>query len=150
MDQESFAFVADSNLIQALEKKSKQVVCGVDQVLFRQGEPPIGVYILRSGEAALIMTSEAGEVVMCLRATAGSLLGLPAIIGNEPYTLTAKARKGSDVSFVSREDFEDLMRAEPSLTLNVLKVLATEVRAARKALSDFKVQTSEQTLTESE
>ena len=42
------------------------------------------------------------------------------------------------------------MRAEPSLTLNVLKVLATEVRAARKALSEFKVHTSEQTLTESE
>ena len=150
MDQESFAFVADSNLIEALNKKSRQVACGVDQVLFRQGEPPIGVYILRGGEAALIMTSEAGEVVMCLRATAGSLLGLPAIIGNEPYTLTAKARKGSDVSFLSRDDFEELMRAEPSLTLTVLKVLATEVRAARKALSEFKVHTSEQTLTESE
>jgi len=77
----------------------------------------------------------------------GSLLGLPAIIGNEPYTLTAKARKGSDVRFVSRDDFEDLMRAEPSLTLNVLKVLATEVRAARKALAEFKVHTSEETST---
>ena len=147
MVQESSTFVADSNLILALEKKSQHVVCGVDQILFRQGEAPIGVYILRSGEAALVMTSEADEVVMCLRAAAGSLLGLPAIIGNEPYTLTAKARKGSDVRFVSRDDFEDLMRAEPSLTLNVLKVLATEVRAARKALAEFKVHTSEETST---
>jgi CRP/FNR family transcriptional regulator len=147
MDQESSAFVADSNLIQVLEKRSLQVSCDSDQVLFCQGEAPTGVYILRSGEAALIMTSEAGEVVMCLRAAAGSLLGLPAIIGNEPYTLTAKARKGSDVRFVSRDDFEDLMRAEPSLTLNVLKVLATEVRAARKALAEFKVHTSEETST---
>ena len=148
MDQESSAFVADSNLIQVLEKRSQQVSCDVDQILFRQGEPPTGIYILRDGEAALIMTSEANEVVMCLRATAGSLLGLPAIIGNEPYTLTAKARKGSDVRFVSREGFEELMRDEPSLTLNVLKVLATEVRAARKALSDFKVHAPEQTLLE--
>jgi CRP/FNR family transcriptional regulator len=147
MDQESSAFVADRNLIQALEKKSQQVFCDVDQVLFRQGEAPIGVYILRGGEAALIMTSEAGEVVMFLRAAAGSLLGLPAIIGDEPYTLTAKARKGSDVRFVSREDFDDLMRAEPSLTLNVLKVLATEVRAARMALSEFKAHPSGQTAT---
>jgi CRP/FNR family transcriptional regulator len=90
------------------------------------------------------MTSESGEVVMFLRATAGSLLGLPAIVGNEPYTLTAKARKGSEVRFVAREEFEDLLRADPSLTLNVLKVLATEVRAARMALSEIKAHPSDQ------
>jgi CRP-like cAMP-binding protein len=73
---------------------------------------------------------------MCLRAEAGSLLGLPAIISNEPYSMTAMVRKGSEVRFVSRHDFEDLMRAEPSLSLKVLPVLAAEVRAARQAFSE--------------
>jgi CRP-like cAMP-binding protein len=137
MEQDTSAFVADHKLIQALEKRSQPVSCDEDRVLFRQGETPSGLYILWSGEAALIMTSEAGKEVMSLRAIASSLLGLPGIIGNEPYTLTATARKGSEVKFVTRSDFEDLMRAEPSLSFKVLQVLATEVRAARKALAEI-------------
>jgi CRP-like cAMP-binding protein len=66
-----------------------------------------------------------------IRAAATSLLGLPGIVGSEPYTLAATARKGSEVKFVTRGAFEDLMRAEPSLSFNVLQVIATEVRAAR-------------------
>lgn len=134
MDQDPSAFVADRKLIQKLEKISHPVTSREDSVLFLQGETPSGVFILRSGEATLEMRSESGAFVMCVRAAAGSVLGLPAFIGNEPYTLTATARKGSDVRFVSRRDFEDLMRAEPSLSLMVLQVLAAEVRAARNVL----------------
>lgn len=134
MKQDTSAFVADRELIRALERRSQPVSCGEDLVLFRQGEAPNGLYILRSGEATLVMRSESGKEVMCLRAVAGSLIGLPAIIGNRPYTLTATARQGSEVNFVTRVDYEDLARTEPSLCFKVLEVLAAEVRAARNAL----------------
>ncbi len=134
MKQDTLAFVADQELIQALEKRSQPVSCGEDLVLFRQGAAPNGLFILRSGEATLVMRSESGEEVMCLRVSAGSLIGLPAIIGNKPYTLAATARRGSDVRFVTRVDFEHLTRAEPSLCFKVLEVLAAEVRAARHVL----------------
>jgi CRP-like cAMP-binding protein len=137
MDQDSSAFVADRKLIQKLEKLSQPVNRRENAVLFLQGETPSGIFILRSGEATLDMKSESGAVVMCVRAAAGSVLGLPALIGNEPYTLTATVRKGSEVRFVSRSDFEDLIRAEPSLSLMVLQVLAAEVRAARNVLIEM-------------
>lgn len=136
MTQHEPAFLADHKLIQALERRSRPVSCGEDCVLFCQGDPACGLYILISGEAVLSMTSESGDVVMCLRVVAGSLLGLPGIIGNEPYTLTAKARKGSEVRFVPRSDFEDLIQVEPSLSFAVLQVLAAEVRAARQAFAE--------------
>jgi CRP-like cAMP-binding protein len=37
---------------------------------------------------------------------------------------------------VTRSDFEDLLRAEPSLNSNVLQVLAAEIRSARQAFSE--------------
>src|ERR1035441_4459891 len=40
-----------------------------------------------------------GRAIVCLNAGPGSLLGLPGLIANEPYTLTAMARKGSAVRF---------------------------------------------------
>ena len=67
----------------------------------------------------------------------GSLLGLPALIGNEPYTPTATADAGAELGFVSREDFNSLMLTEPTLAIRVLRVLAAEVRTARHAISEF-------------
>jgi CRP-like cAMP-binding protein len=129
-------FAADHKLLLALEERSLPISCSNDRILFCQEEAPRGLYILQGGEAALTMKSASGKVVMCLRAEAGSLLGLPAIIANEPYSMTAMVRKGSEVRFVTRHDFEDLMRADPSLSLEVLPVLAAEVRAARQAFSE--------------
>lgn len=129
-------FVADPALIQALEERAQPIPCGDGCILFSQGEAPRGLYILLSGEAALVMKSPLGTAVMCLRVKAGSLLGLPSVTTNQPYTLTAMARKGSEVKFVTREDYEDVMRAEPSLAFEVLQVLAHEVRGARQALSE--------------
>jgi CRP-like cAMP-binding protein len=131
---DTLAFLADRDLIQVLEKRAVPVVCDEDRVLFNQGETPDGLYILHNGEATLTMTSPSGEVVLCMKPTVGSLLGLPGLVGNEPYSLSANALKGSAFSFVKREDFEDLMQSDPTVPLKVLHVLAAEVRAARQAL----------------
>jgi CRP-like cAMP-binding protein len=74
-------------------------------------------------------------VLMSLDVPDGSLLGLPGIIANECYTFSAVACPGSDIRFVSRQDFENLIQSEPSLNPMLLAVLAAEVRSARIALS---------------
>ena len=131
---DSSAFLADQELIEALEKRSVPVVCDEDRVLFKQGDAPSGLYILHKGDATLTMESPSGQVILCVQPSAGSLLGLPGLVGNEPYSMSANASKGSEVSFVARKDFDDLMQTDPSLPLKVLHVLAAEVRAARHAL----------------
>ena len=131
------AFVADQELIQALEKRSTPIDCAEDRILFRQGESPAGLYILHEGTVTLTMESPLGEAVMEGSAAAGSLLGLPGLIGNEPYSLTARALKGAGGSFVKRDDFSNLMLTEPAMSVRVLRVLAAEVRTARFALSEL-------------
>jgi CRP-like cAMP-binding protein len=74
---------------------------------------------------------------MQMQASAGSLLGLPGLISGEPYTLTATARNGACLSFVSRDDFTSLMQTNPLMALKMLEVLAAEVRSAREALSSI-------------
>ena len=81
------------------------------------------------------MRSPSGRTVMCLSVGSGSLLGLPALVGREKYTLTAMVRSGSKIRYMSREEFENLIQAEPSLYPSLLTVLASEVRLARRALS---------------
>jgi CRP-like cAMP-binding protein len=128
------AFVADPKLIEALGRRAIELSCGADSVLFRQGDAPAGLYILHQGEVTLTMTSPRGETILSTEAAAGSLLGLPGLVGNEPYTLTATARSGAKLGFVARDDFTALMEADPLISLKVLQVLAAEVRSARQAI----------------
>ena len=129
------AFVADKELLEALEARSTLIACDTDRILFHQGEMPNGLYILRSGLATLSMTSLTGEQIISTPAPPGALLGLPGFISDQPYSLTAKASKGAELGFVSRETFSDLMLSNPALSLKVLSVLAAEVRAARSAIA---------------
>src|ERR1035437_5790452 len=99
------AFVADAELIQALEEQSSSILCGCDRILFRQGDVPTGLYILSRGEVTLTMSAPNGDELMSIQAIPGSLLGLPGLIGNEPYTLAAIARKDAELHFVSRDEF---------------------------------------------
>lgn len=129
------AFVADPELIEALEARITPVVCDADYVLFRQGEVPTGLYLLQYGSATLSMIGDKGETVSSFETTEGALLGLPGVIGNQPYTLTAIAHNGARLGYVSRDEFTALMKSEPLLALRILRVLAAEVRTAREALT---------------
>jgi CRP-like cAMP-binding protein len=131
---DSAAFVADPELLSALEQRSTTVVCTEDRTLFLQGESPAGLYILRSGAATLSMTSITGEPLVETAVSTGALLGLPGVIGDQPFTLTGKALKGAELGFVRKEDFSKLMLENPALSLKVLQVLAAEVRTARSAI----------------
>ena len=139
MNFDSSSFVAEKELIEALEKRSSTVVCTEPRCLFTQGGAPTGLYILRKGSARLTMQSPTGGSLLSISLPPGSLLEAPGIfVGNEPYTLTANTRKDAELGLVTKEeDFNSLMLSDPSLTLEVLRVLAAEVRTARHAISEF-------------
>jgi CRP-like cAMP-binding protein len=127
------AFVGDVELIRTLKERSRPVDCSEDRALFYQGDDPVGVYIVHSGVVALTMRSRDGEAVLEMTAEPNSLLGLPAVVSNSRYSLSAMASRGAEVSFVPREEFSKMMLAEPGLAVLILKVLAAEVRTARIA-----------------
>jgi CRP-like cAMP-binding protein len=134
VDLDPSAFLADPELLRALATRATPVPCDADSILFKQDDPPVGVYILHQGQASLSMKSSEGRSILSVQALPGSLIGLPGVIGNQPYSLTASARAGAQVSFVSSADFFALMQSNPQLSLKMLQVLAAEVRTARRAL----------------
>lgn len=137
MKMDAAAFVADRELIQALKKHATPVECNGDRTLFKQGEAPDGLYIFCGGKLTLTMQSAVGDMLMKMPAQKGSLLGLPGLIGNAPYSLSAIAAKDAEVGFVSRDEFDRLMLTEPSIAVGILRVLAAEVRTARMALVEM-------------
>lgn len=63
MNKVSTAFVADHELIEALQQRARSVDLGSNRILFRQGDAPIGVFILTKGTARLTRRLEDKEVL---------------------------------------------------------------------------------------
>ncbi len=135
MNFDSSAFVADPDLIQALSRHAALIDCSEDRELFRQGDEATGLFIVLSGMACMSLDGNVGERVVNMRVAPGSLLGLPALVGNKAYSMSARAKTGAKISFVHREEFSQLMLNEPSVAMMVLRVLAAEVRSARMAMA---------------
>lgn len=119
----------DCELADAIEALSKRRPVTARHILFRQGEPPSRLFLLRTGEVVLT-SRRADKSVSGFRAAPGSLIGLAAIAGRQPYSMTATVTKNSDLYAISAETFREIVENNPRLSDRVLQVLASEVRSA--------------------
>jgi CRP-like cAMP-binding protein len=125
--------VIEPDLQVEIIRHAQEFLPGPDGVLFLQGDPPEHLYFLQSGEVTLTMHSN-GRNVLEVRAIAGSLLGLPAMVGNEPYTMSARAARNAEVFRLGRNEFQQLMKNQ-QFSQAALRILASEVRAVRKCFA---------------
>lgn len=125
--------VAGRELAYEVERRAVRFNPGADDILFHAGDAPDWVFYVRSGDVAL--TVHAGRApILHLYAGTGSLLGLPAIIGNKPYSMTAIASSDGEIYRLSRDEFNEMIGQQSALSFEVLRILANEVRTGRDAL----------------
>jgi CRP-like cAMP-binding protein len=110
--------------------------CSEGHRLFNQGDDPSGLFALHSGDATMVLESHSGVQVARIPMPPASILGLPALVSDKPYSMSVVAKRGATVGFVNRNDFSALMLTEPVLALMMVRVLATELRDTRAAISD--------------
>lgn len=130
------AFPSDPVLFNGLELRAQKIRCDEDRMLFAEGDGPIGLYLVRSGSVEAIVHSGNGGIAAIFDVEPGAVLGLPAVASGRPYSLSARARQGSDIAFLGKDDFNDLVQGEPGMYMAVLRVLAAEVQVAREALAN--------------
>jgi CRP/FNR family transcriptional regulator, polysaccharide utilization system transcription regulator len=129
-----YNFKADDQLTSIILRNSETVHAKAGTTLFREGEKVRGMYLVVSGKVDLLLHS-AGLVSMQRQAMPGCLLGVPASINHHPYSLTAKVCEEAELRFVSTQELAKLMKAEPTLTMQLVTMLSEEVRAMRKVFA---------------
>ncbi len=97
-------------------------------LLFHQGQPADGVYVLRTGSARLLLAGVGGAEFQT--AGPGCLLGLPAAIRNDLHDFSAELLENSQVGFISREDLLAHLRQDRDLCFCMVQLLGAEVVAA--------------------
>jgi CRP-like cAMP-binding protein len=125
-------YTADAELLASLRQMADAVPAAKGAVLFRQGDPARGIYVVESGKIALTMT-EADRHIKYRTVTTGYILGLPATICDQPYSLTAEVSEAATLRFIEQKVVVEFLRGRSDLCLHVVEILGHELTDMRKA-----------------
>jgi CRP/FNR family cyclic AMP-dependent transcriptional regulator len=88
-------------------------------VLFAEGQPSRGIFVLYSGRVKLFTSSADGKNFILRFADPGEMLGLAGTLSGQPYEAWAEAAQPTQTGFVEREYLIDIMRGHGELAVQV-------------------------------
>lgn len=97
------------------------------KVLFAEGEPARGVFILRTGRATASISSSEGRVVILRIAQGGDVLGLNSVLRNACYNTTIKTIEPCRTDFIPRTALLDLIERNQPAARAVSQILSREL-----------------------
>ena len=99
-------------------------------MLFVEGQPSNGVYMLCKGKVKLSTCSEDGKMIILEIADAGAVLGLSAAVNGSDYETTAEVVESCQVNYVKTSDLLRLLKSNPEACLNAARQLSRNYQTA--------------------
>lgn len=99
-------------------------------LLFVEGEPPRGLFILCTGQAKMRASSKDGKNITLRVVDPGEILGLSSVVANSPYPVTAETLAPSQVNFLPRPEFLQFLRTHAEVSVRVAEHLSMELHKA--------------------
>jgi CRP/FNR family transcriptional regulator len=116
--------------IRGFDEIKEQAVLAKGALLFAEGRPSRGVYVLCEGRAKLSICSDSGKRLMLRVAGPGEVLGLGATLSGDPYEVTAELLDTAQVVFVKRKDLLKFLRDNPAICMEVVRRLSDDLHGA--------------------
>lgn len=107
------------------------------ELIFSEGALPKGLYVLQKGKVKLTQTGNAGKEQVVHLAKDGDIMGYRAILGNDRYSCSAVAMSDSQVCFLSKAVFIDLVKKNGEFAFAIIQLLSNELRDAEKNITSF-------------
>jgi len=127
---------AEVELLREVERRSSLHVLSPGHVVFREGDEPKHLYLLKMGDVIFTIVSS-HQTIPCFAVGAGSLLGLSAVVSGKPFALSATASPDAEVMRIAEADFHELIEGSAARYMAVLQLLAEETHRAHQALVDL-------------
>jgi CRP/FNR family cyclic AMP-dependent transcriptional regulator len=98
------------------------------ELIFSEGDPCAGLYVVESGHIRIFKSSSAGrEQVLSIDGPGSSVAELPVFDGG-PYPASALAIDDATLLLFRKQDFHALCLAHPEVALKVLRVVGARLR----------------------
>jgi|SRR5579863_883470 len=106
----------------------EEILVPAGEFIAREGDPVNSFYVVLDGEIRLSKTYSGQDVVMAVH-KAGKFFGEVPLLLDIPYFVDTEARTASRLLRYTKEQFRLLMRNCPSVAKEILRTMATRVRA---------------------
>jgi CRP-like cAMP-binding protein len=100
------------------------------EIIFYQGDPGIGLYIIREGEVMISRESDEGDKITLAVFQKGDFFGELALIDNDKRSASASAQCDSRLSVIFKPDLDEFIEKYPKKGIKILEGIA-EITAMR-------------------
>ena len=130
--------ISSAELREELERLSTIVKKPKGSILFRRGDKPVGLFLMRKGRVGLCLDCKT-KAYPVRKLGPGAIVGLPGSVSGKPYSMTAEVLQDSELAFVPRHLVVSCLKNNPILGFEVISMLSGEICDIR---SVFKANTS--------
>ena len=129
----SFCNVSGAAL-QHLQGIARTVLCDKGKVLYSEGEPADGIFILCSGRAKVSIASRRGTMMILKVAQAGEALGLAAVLSDHPHQDTAQLLDACQAKFIPKQQLKPFLFGYAPMALKTAQQISTDYNSAREQI----------------
>ncbi|MEO5891299.1 MAG: response regulator [Ferruginibacter sp.] len=129
--------VAKSDGLSELKKtitERRNRVFKKNQVIYYDGDPGNGLYLIISGKVKTIKLDKDGRELMTGIHTTDDYLGINGGLSNEAYTDTATALEDCIICHIPKVQLEELLNLYPVISREFIKILANDIREKEELL----------------
>ena len=104
------------------------------QVVFRQGDPFRGVFVVEQGTLAVRKYDALGNAILLKLVHQGDTLGYRDFLANQDYTTGADALTESRLCLIATDAVRELLQRNPALGLGFIHRMAEDLESAEQGL----------------
>lgn len=120
------------NLVGALRRRA----CRAGDVIFRQDDPGVSLYVIESGVVKVQRTSPDGKQVILAILSGGDIFGELAVLDGEPRSADAVAKEDCALLVLDRADFLHFIERHPIAATRLLATLSRRLRRTDQLVQD--------------
>ncbi|MEN5436374.1 response regulator [Sphingobacterium faecium] len=124
-------------LLKELIEKSRVKVFKKKQSIYEEGDIPVFVYFVLSGQVRSFLCYNDGRELSTDIHIAGTYVGYEAMLLNENYSDNVEAIEKSEIALISKEDFFELIYRKPLIAGKFIQLLSGNIREKEEQLLGF-------------
>jgi DNA-binding response OmpR family regulator len=123
-----------ANLLNELSDNSRLRSFKKKQHIYRDGDQPLNVYLVKSGKIRTYMVSQDGREIITGIFTGGEFLGYESVLLNKPYPDNAQSLDAAELHLISSNEFNALLFKDHGIARKFIELLSGNIQEKQEQL----------------
>ena len=115
-------------------------------ILFKGGDPPTSLYMVRSGEVEIFTQNRQGKKVLLALLESGNFFGEIGPLLDKPRTANARTTRPTELMEMTKEDFNTCLRRFPNLQTKLKEISLNRLSRTNELLSQEAIQKAKEAM----